>query len=173
MQILARRPDLRVVPLRGNVDTRLKKLSDGIADATLLAVAGLSRLGLEDRICSILPTSEMLPSAAQGAIGIEIRKGDDAMRDLLEPINCQDTSICVRAERAMVEILDGSCQTPIGALAQLDGDQLTLEGLAALPDGSGMVRLSERGNRGDFEALGKKLGTLLKSHFPSGFHRSL
>ena len=100
-QILALRPDLTVVPLRGNIDTRLNKLADGMADATLLAVAGLERLDATSRISSIMDTKTMLPAAAQGAIGIEIRRDDETLRKLLAPLNAKETAICVGAERAL------------------------------------------------------------------------
>lgn len=169
-QILARRPDLRVVPLRGNVDTRLRKLSEGAADATLLAVAGLARLGAADRISSIMDTDVMLPAAAQGAIGIEIRRGDEELRRLLAPLNVPATSVCVGAERALLYVLDGSCQTPIAALARLTGrEEITLEGLVAKPDGTAIVRLSQSGPVRDFEALGMELGQKLKGRLPADF----
>lgn len=169
-QILAYRPDLRVVPLRGNVDTRLKKLADGMADATLLAVAGLTRLKAAEKISSILETDVMLPAAAQGAIGIEIRRGDDDMRRLLAPINSPLAAMCVGAERALLYVLDGSCHTPIAALAKLMGsDELMLDALVARPDGKEVVRLSQRGPAKDFEMIGKELGHMLKSKVPADF----
>lgn len=169
-QILARRPDLRVAPLRGNVDTRLKKLADGKADATLLAVAGLKRLGAESKISSILETDVMLPSPAQGAIGIEIRRGDEALRRLLAPLNHAATSVCVGAERALLAVLDGSCQTPVGALAQFTGaDEIRLEALVAKPDGSAIIRRSGKGLSRDFAVLGDALGRKLKDEIPPGF----
>ena len=169
-QILARRPDLRIVPLRGNVDTRLKKLSEGIADATLLAVAGLQRLGLNELISSILDTDIMLPAAAQGAVGVEIRKGDDFMRSLLEPLNSVTTSLCVKAEREVLKILDGSCHTPIGAFAKLTKpNHITVEAVAAKADGTSLVRLSQSGSSRDADAIAIELGHKLKSQFPANF----
>ena len=120
-QVKRLRPDLRVITYRGNVDTRLRKLAEGEADATLLAVAGLRRLGLEDRITALIETDEMLPAIAQGAIGIETRIGDTRMLELLAPLHDQDTSICVETERAFLAELDGSCRTPIAGLATLCG----------------------------------------------------
>jgi hydroxymethylbilane synthase len=169
-QIIARRPDLKVVPIRGNVDTRLEKLSKGNVDATLLAVAGLSRLGFTNRITSILDTSIMLPAAAQGAIGVETRRGDSAMTKLLTPLICQKTTPCVLAERAMLRFLDGDCQTPIAALAKLAPDnRIMLEGLVAKPDGSAFVRLSQTGAVSDPEAIGEELGRKLKGQLPADF----
>ncbi len=172
-QILARRPDLRVVPLRGNVDTRLRKIADGEADATILALAGMERLGVEDRISSVMETDIMLPAVAQGAIGIEIRRGEEAVHRLLTTINCANTSICIKAERAFLQELDGSCYTPIAGLAQLQADgSLTMEGLVARPDGSQIIRLSRNGTAKDTAALGHALGQDIKSRMPSGFFDS-
>jgi hydroxymethylbilane synthase len=169
-QILKHRPDLRVVPLRGNVDTRLRKIADGEADATVLALAGLQRLGAEDRISSILEIDIMLPAAGQGAIGIEIRRDDKDTRRLLAPINCVQTAICIAAERALLLALDGSCHTPIAALAQLEADdRLTLEALVAKPDGTDIIRMNESGAASSAAALGKTLGEKLKSRIPKGF----
>ena len=173
-QILAQRPDLRVVPLRGNVDTRLRKLADGMADATLLAVAGLVRLGITDKISSIMDTDAMLPAPAQGAIGIEIRRDDIAMRELLTPLNSQATFICVGAERALLQALGGDCQTPIAALARLTKteqgqDEITLEALVAKPDGTATVRLANKGSASHFISIGTELGEKLKSRIPPDF----
>jgi hydroxymethylbilane synthase len=169
-QILARRPDLRIVSLRGNVDTRLKKLAQGVADATLLAVAGMVRLGVSDRISSIMEPAVMLPAAAQGALGIEIRKGDDFMRRLLAPLNHHATSVCVIAERALLKALDGSCYTPIGALGRLtDGNRLILEGMVAKPDGTSIVRMDNRGPLDQGEAIGSELGNRMKAELPLDF----
>ncbi len=145
-QILAHRPDLKIVPLRGNVETRLKKMEDGQTDAILLAMAGLMRLGLQDRATSIVETDVMLPAAAQGAIGIQIRAGDDDIRKLLVPVNVSKTFTCISAERALLRKLDGSCATPIGALATFTGpNQISLEGMVAKPDGTSVVRMTESG----------------------------
>jgi hydroxymethylbilane synthase len=134
-QVLHARPDLKVVPMRGNVETRLRKLEDGVADATLLACAGLRRLGLADRITSAVPTDQMLPAVAQGAIGIEIRGGDEAMAEALAPINDEATALAVTAERAFLAKLEGSCRTPIAGLAELGADGLVFRGMILSPDG--------------------------------------
>jgi hydroxymethylbilane synthase len=134
-QVLHLRPDLKVVPMRGNVETRLRKLQDGVADATLLACAGLKRLGLTDRITSAIPTDEMLPAVAQGAIGVEMRDGDMLMAELLAAINDQATALAVAAERAFLARLDGSCRTPIAGLAELTGDRLVFRGMILTTDG--------------------------------------
>ena len=134
-QVRRLRPDLAVVALRGNVDTRLRKLQEGAADATLLACAGLKRLGLEARITAPVPTDEMLPAVAQGAIGVETRADDLAMAELLGPINDQATALTVAAERAFLAKLDGSCRTPISGLAELVGGRLVFRGMILTPDG--------------------------------------
>jgi hydroxymethylbilane synthase len=170
-QVLALRPDLRIVPLRGNVETRLKKLADGQADAILLALAGLARLGLQDRISSIVSPKDMLPAAAQGAAGIEIRSGDDETRRLLERVNARETHICVQAERSLLRKLDGSCATPIGALAVFTGaDHITLEGMIAKPDGTSVIRMSASGPASAAEALGAELGGKMKGRLPPDFY---
>jgi hydroxymethylbilane synthase len=129
------RPGLTVVSLRGNVDTRLRKIAEGEADATLLALAGLKRLGLESRAAAILSTDEMLPAVAQGAIGIEVRDADAATRAMLQPLHHADTGVCVAAERAFLKRLDGSCRTPIAALAELTGATLSFRGRIYAIDG--------------------------------------
>jgi hydroxymethylbilane synthase len=169
-QILKRRPDLKVVPLRGNVDTRLRKLANGEADATVLALAGMQRLGVANHVASIIDTDIMLPSAAQGALGIEIRRDDETMRRLVNAINVAPVALCLAAERALLRLLDGSCTTPIGALATLDANgQLTLEGLVARPDGSSVIRMSRTGPGDAPEALGTALGEDLKRSMPPNF----
>ncbi|MEX1205160.1 MAG: hydroxymethylbilane synthase [Dongiaceae bacterium] len=170
-QLLALRPDLRVVPLRGNVGTRLKKLASGEIDATLLALAGLRRLGLADRATAVLAPEEMLPAVAQGAIGVEIRADDDAARDLLAPLDDRDTGLRVAAERACLAELDGSCHTPIAALAELEtgGDGLRLRALIALPDGSVVHRDERRGPATQAAALGRAAGAALKAQAEPAF----
>jgi hydroxymethylbilane synthase len=134
-QIKHLRPDLAVVPMRGNVETRLRKLDEGAADATLLAMAGLKRLGLEARVTAPVPVDEMLPAVAQGAIGIETRVDDLAIARLIAPINHEATALAVIAERAFLAKLEGSCRTPIAALAELAGGRLTFRGMILTPDG--------------------------------------
>jgi hydroxymethylbilane synthase len=169
-QILKHRPDLRVVPLRGNVDTRLKKLDGSEADATVLALAGLQRLDAEDRVSSILDTDIMLPAAGQGALGIEIRRSDEDIRRLLAPIHHAPTAICVSAERAFVLVLDGSCHTPIAALAQMqDKDHILLDALVAKPDGSLVIRMTRDGSVKEAEAIGYALGEQMKLRIPPDF----
>lgn len=169
-QILHRRPDLRVEMLRGNVQTRLRKLEEGVCDATLLALAGLKRLGNEGLAQSIIETDVILPAVAQGVIGIETRREDSRVLDLVAPLNHAPTWIRVTAERAMLAALDGSCHTPIGGLAELSAaDRLFLTGLIAIPDGSQLHKMSEEGPAGDPEALGTALGQALRARMPADF----
>ena len=165
-QLLALRSDLKVVPLRGNVETRLRKLAAGEADATLLAVAGLKRLGLLDRATAIIDDDEILPAVGQGAIGIEIRAGDERLRDLLAPLDHRATTLCVTAERACLAELDGSCHTPIAAHAELIDDErsLRLRALIALPDGRVVHRGSMRELIDDAELQQRLLGLSLGAH---------
>jgi hydroxymethylbilane synthase len=164
-QLLALRPDLQVQPLRGNVGTRLDKLARGEAAATLLALAGLKRLGRVDAATAILSTDQMLPAVAQGAIGIEIRENDDRIKALVAPIDHAPTVIAVTAERAFLAVLDGSCRTPIAAHAEIFGTALRLRGLIALPDGTQSHRAEDTGNAtlADAAALGRALGERLKA----------
>jgi hydroxymethylbilane synthase len=138
-QVRHLRPDLKVVPMRGNVETRLRKLAEGAADATLLALAGLNRLGLADRAAGPVPVEEMLPAVAQGAIGVEIRADDAAMAQLLAPLNHEPTALAVTAERAFLARLEGSCRMPIAALGELSaepaGTRFTFRGMILSPDG--------------------------------------
>jgi hydroxymethylbilane synthase len=141
---------------RGNVDTRLRKLEEGVADATLLAFAGLKRLGLEDRVTALIDTEEMLPAVAQGAIGVETREGDARMGDLLASLNHSDTATCVAAERAYLAVLDGSCRTPIAGLAELDGKGgIRFRGAILSPDGRQYHETERRGAATDAVALGE------------------
>jgi hydroxymethylbilane synthase len=135
-QVKRVRPDLQVVGFRGNVETRLSKLEAGVADATFLAAAGLKRLGQAQRITRLVPTQEMLPAVAQAAIAVEVRAEDEVTRALVAPLDHRATGICLAAERAFLAHLDGSCRTPIGGLATIDGDRLELSGELLLPDGS-------------------------------------
>ncbi len=134
-QIRRIRPDLQVINYRGNVQTRLRKLSEGAVDATLLAYAGLRRLGLEDKITALISEDDMLPAVAQGAIGIEARSNDANARRLLDAINHRETEIRLHAERAFLAKLDGSCRTPIAGLATLDGERMSFRGMILTPDG--------------------------------------
>jgi hydroxymethylbilane synthase len=168
-QLLRRRPDLRIVPIRGNVDTRIRKLDAGEVDALVLALCGLDRLGEARLATEILPRDVMLPAVGQGALAIEGRAGDDRLRRLLEPLHDAECAACVGAERAMLAALDGSCRTPIAGLAELDGDRLTLEGLLLKPDGSAEIRARSTGGIGEAEVLGSELGRELRRRAGPGF----
>ena len=157
------RPDLKIVPLRGNVGTRLAKLTAGDADATILAVAGLKRLGLADKITATLPPNEMLPAPAQGILAIEIRDGNERARDLLAPLDHAETTACAAAERAFLAALDGSCRTPIAALATVASGRLTLDAAIVSPDGSKLHRTRRDGAAADAAALGRDAGAELKA----------
>lgn len=167
--VLMRRPDLRVVPLRGNVQTRLRKLEEGQVDATLLAVAGLNRLGLADRATGVLSEDQMLPAVAQGAIGIETRIGDDRVNAYVAALNCATTTARVTAERGVLATLDGSCRTPIAALALINGDALALKALVIRPDGQQWFMTGRAGPVSDALALGVDAGLELKSKLPEAF----
>jgi hydroxymethylbilane synthase len=157
-QLSARRPDLVIRSLRGNVGTRLGKLDAGEYDAIILAAAGLKRLGLEERIRLALPAELSLPAVGQGAVGIECRLDDAELITLLQALNDGDTAVCVRAERAMNTRLEGGCQVPIGSFAVLEeGDQLWLRGLVGSPDGSQMITGERRGPRAQAEQMGISL----------------
>jgi hydroxymethylbilane synthase len=144
-QVLSVRPDLKVIDFRGNVETRLKKLKDGIAEATFLAVAGLNRLGLADRITAIVPAEAMLPAAAQGAIGLEIRADDQEAAALVAPLNDASTALAVTAERAFLARLEGSCRTPIAGHAVIEGDRLSFRGQVLSVDGQQRYDVSRNG----------------------------
>ncbi|QUG77578.1 hydroxymethylbilane synthase [Erwinia sp. E602] len=156
-QLSARRPDLVIRSLRGNVGTRLGKLDAGEYDAIILAVAGLKRLGLHARIRQVMPAEESLPAVGQGAVGIECRLDDADTIALLAVLNDEDTACRVRAERAMNLRLEGGCQVPIGSYAILEGDRLWLRGLVGSPDGSQMICGERRGPRDDAEKMGISL----------------
>ncbi len=134
-QLLHARPDLEVVGFRGNVQTRLRKLQEGVAEATFLAVAGLKRLGLQDRITAPIPIDEMLPAVAQGAIALEIRAGDERTADIIAPLNDAASALAVTAERAFLARLEGSCRTPIAGYAHLADGMLMFRGQVLSPDG--------------------------------------
>jgi hydroxymethylbilane synthase len=168
-QLLARRPDLRVVNFRGNVDSRLRKLAAGEVDATLLALAGLHRLGVEVRGVTALSAEEMLPAVGQGAIGIECRADDAATLALLAAIDHPASHACVRAERALLGALDGSCHTPIGGLAEIARGRLRLRALIARPDGSVCLRTERIGAIDDAEALGRDAGEERRARAGPGF----
>jgi hydroxymethylbilane synthase len=156
------RSDLAIVPLRGNVETRLRKLDEGVADATLLALAGLKRLGLADHATAVLDVNEFLPAVGQGAIGIETRAGDSHTRDMLAAINHADTFSALAAERAFLAVLDGSCRTPIGGHATIEAGRIRFRGMIVKPDGSEAFETTREGDVRDAERLGADAGGELK-----------
>ena len=167
-QLLAQRPDLRVVSIRGNVETRLRKLAAGEVDVTLLALAGLRRLGI-DHAGVVLGPEQMLPAVGQGAIGIECRADDRASLALLAAIDHAASRACVRAERALLGALDGSCHTPIAGYAEISEGRMRLRALIARPDGSACLRTERTGAPGDGEALGADAGAELATRAGPGF----
>ena len=156
-QIRERYPELRLDWLRGNVNTRLRKLDDGEFDAIILAAAGLKRLEFDARIRSYIEPEECLPAIGQGAIGIETRSDDSALKELIAPLADQETTLRVQAERAMNATLNGGCQVPLAGYAVLDGEELYLRGLVGEPDGSLVLRAERRGAAKDASALGVAL----------------
>lgn len=157
-QVRALRPDLNVVGFRGNVQTRLKKLADGVADATMLACAGLERLGMGDRITARIATTEMLPAVAQGAIAVVAHGHDETTMGLLGKLDHEASHICVAAERAFLAILDGSCRTPIAGLATLSGATLTLRGQVLSPDGRRSLACVHEGPAAAAIVIGQRAG---------------
>jgi hydroxymethylbilane synthase len=169
-QVLHARPDLKIVPLRGNVETRLRKLQEGAVDATLLALAGLKRLGKAAAVSEILEPEAMLPAVAQGAIGIETREDAERVRAWLAPIAHPATERRVAAERAFLAALDGSCKTPIAGLAEfLDDGRLRLRGLVIRPDGGAAHATVREGAAADAEAMGHDAGEELRRTAGPGF----
>ncbi len=157
-QLLRLRPDLRIVGFRGNVQTRLTKLGQGVATATLLAVAGLNRLGMAGRATETIATDVLLPAAAQGAIGIEIRSGDDRTAAHLAPLDHPPTHVCIAAERSFLDTLDGSCRTPIAALASLVDGHLAFRGEVISPDGRRHVAVTRTAAADAAESMGADAG---------------
>jgi len=172
-QVLHRRPDLKVVPFRGNVETRLKKLDEGLADATFLACAGLNRLGLARHIKAPMDTDVMLPAVAQGAIGIEIRSDDLDTARLVAPLNDAATALCVAAERAFLAKLDGSCRTPIAGLAELRGGMLHFRGEILTPDGAQSHATARNGPPQTALRLGEEAAAELLGRAGPDFFRAI
>jgi hydroxymethylbilane synthase len=163
------RPDVSTVVLRGNVETRLRKLEAGEVDATLLALAGLKRLGLADKATALLDAQDFLPAVGQGAITIEARADDARTCEFLAKIDHEDTSVALACERAFLAVLDGSCRTPIAGHAVLDGDAISFRGMILRPDGSEAFETSHTGQRRDAVALGADAGAELKRRAPADF----
>jgi hydroxymethylbilane synthase len=160
-QARTHRPDLEVLPLRGNVNTRLRKLDEGQFDAIILAMAGLKRLGFDDRIRSALTPEQSLPAIGQGALGIETRIDDEEMNALIAPLHCPHTATVLAAERAMNKRLSGGCQVPIAGYAMLEGDDIWLRGLVGRPDGTNTLYSEVRGKASDAALLGTQLAETL------------
>jgi hydroxymethylbilane synthase len=162
-QVLRLRPDLKTVQFRGNVETRLRKLSEGVADATFLACAGLNRLGLAGKITAVVPVEVMLPAIAQGAIGIEIRDNDKTTRELLSAINHRPSETAVACERAFLKALDGSCRSPLAGLATLKDNTLSFRGHALTPDGIHCFETTRTGSANDAARMGEEAGLEVKA----------
>ncbi|TDX51385.1 hydroxymethylbilane synthase [Orenia marismortui] len=156
-QLLNYRPDLEVVAIRGNIDTRIKKLSSEDLDGIILAAAGLERMGWEDKITQYLDPKISLPAVGQGALALEVKRDNYSIKEVIKKINDRDTFDAISAERAFLGYLEGSCKVPIGAYADLEGDSLVVEGMVASVDGSRLLRAKVRGLRSEAKELGVKL----------------
>lgn len=167
-QIAQSRPDIKLVEFRGNVQTRLRKLDEGVADATFLAMAGLNRLGMAE-IANPIETDRILPAVAQGCIGIEQRAQDADVTQALALINDAEATVRLAAERAFLAGLDGSCQTPIAGLAELDGDTLHLRGEVIRPDGSERLTYKMSGQSATAAAMGSEMATVIRAQMGDGF----
>lgn len=168
-QLAHRRPDLNLVEFRGNVQTRMRKLKEGIAQATFLAKAGLNRLGMDDVPHGVIEPEEILPAVAQGAIGIERRESDPLVAELLAAIHDAPTGQQLACERAFLGALDGSCETPIAGLAILDGDEIWMRGEILRPDGSEVIADEGRAQISDGAALGEDIAARLRARAPGDF----
>jgi hydroxymethylbilane synthase len=162
-QLKGLRPDLEMVSLRGNLDTRLRKLDEGLFDAIILAAAGVKRLGFENRITEVLDAGLSLPAIAQGAVGIECRKDDGFINSLIEPLSHPETTTCVGAERSALKRLEGGCQVPIAAHAVLSGGRLVMDGLVGSVSGDTIIRAHMEGDPSEAEAIGTRLAEDLLS----------
>jgi len=162
-QLMAKNPTLKCVNFRGNVQTRLRKLEDGVVDATLLAIAGLKRMGMDSCATSVLDWDEMLPAVAQGAIGIQCRSDDERALKYIKALNCQETHVCVNCERAFLEALDGNCKTPIAGQARIVDGKIKFRGLIAMPDGSQKFDIECEGEIEDAVKIGREAGEKLKA----------
>jgi len=162
-QLLQKNPSYKISSLRGNLDTRLRKLDEGLFDAIILAVAGLKRLGFEGRITEVIPPEVMLPAIGQGAVGVECRTGDPYINELVGKLNHEETAVAVRAERALLKRLEGGCQVPIAAYGRLINGKLHLDGLVGSPAGDKVIREKMEGGPREAESLGIKLAEKLIS----------
>jgi hydroxymethylbilane synthase len=173
-QVMAQRPDVQVVNFRGNLQTRMRKLTDGEVDATMLALAGIRRMGMAEQATAILSTDELLPAVAQGAIGLEIRADDARTRELVTAISDAPSYLRVMTERACLEELEGSCQTPIGVLAEYTDpaqQQVRLRALLAEPDGSDAWRVERSGAVSEADAMARDAGRELRAAAGEDFFR--
>ncbi len=166
------RPDLKIIPLRGNVGTRLNKLDDGVCGATFLAMAGLNRLKIKDERISALKTDEFMPAPGQGAICIEVRQADEKVKQLLEPLNHEPTMVELKTERAFLKSLDGSCRTPLAALSVIKDNHIRLKGLVVRPDGTDPKEQQGEAALEDGEKLGKDIGEFLKGQMSENYWQS-
>ena len=162
-QLLHIRPDIRIVSIRGNVDTRIRKMEEGQFQAVILAAAGLNRLGLSGKITHLFPMDELLPAIGQGALCLETRKGDTALLDLLGFLHHEETALTVRAEREFLKTLEGGCQVPIAGNARLVGEKIVLDGMVAALDGTRIIRDWMSGSQEDPERIGRSLAERLLS----------
>ena len=163
------RPDLAVTLMRGNVETRLAKLARGEVDATILALAGLNRLGLAHVATKVLDCEDFVPAVGQGAIGVTARRGEPAVMHLLDPILDRTTGVVLRCERALLRVLDGSCRTPIGGHARLEGERLALHAIVLRLDGTQFFETRVSGHEAQAEALGESAARELLARAPKGF----
>jgi hydroxymethylbilane synthase len=170
-QLMAKNPTFKCVNFRGNVQTRLRKLEDGVVDATLLAIAGLKRMDMQGCATAVLSWEEMLPAVAQGAIGIQCRSGDERSLKYLAHLNHVDTKVCVDCERAFLEALDGNCKTPIAGQARIVDGKILFRGLIAMPDGSSKHETATEGAIEDAYQIGLKAGQELKARVGEEFFK--
>jgi hydroxymethylbilane synthase len=162
-QLMAKNPTLKCVNFRGNVQTRLRKLNDGVVDATLLAIAGLKRMDMDECATSVLDWDEMLPAVAQGAIGIQCRSDDERSLKYITALNHPETLACVTCERGFLEALDGNCKTPIAGQARIVDGKIKFRGLIAMPDGSQKFEIESEGEISEALDIGRKAGEKLKA----------
>ena len=170
-QLLQLRPDFKVILFRGNVGTRLKKLKNGEADATMLALAGLNRLDKADVATEILDPFDFIPAVGQGAIAVQAMTGKDDIVNLLKPLHCEKTAIRTQCERAMLNALDGTCKTPVGGMTIINGDKITLIAFASTADGKIFKRLERTGNISEYEQIGRDTGLELRHAMGDDFDR--
>jgi hydroxymethylbilane synthase len=161
------RPDVTIALMRGNVQTRLRKLADGEADATLLAIAGLKRLGMPERATAVLETDDFLPAVGQGAVGLTARGDDARTLDVLAPILDRQTGTALAVERAFLRVLDGSCRTPLAGLARVEGDRVRFRGMILRPDGGDFREVSDEGAAVEADALGQRAAHALREASPA------